>query len=251
MTKEQLTSGIANLHGGGAEPEDFLTWHNQLPYRIWIHSRKHQGTYRPLSIDIQWIGAKSKKVDPSELSARLQVASLNSGDAATAELGPTTFRGIALGQLLELHSSAVTDRRMKSAIKSSKKVQLVKNIEMEEFLTYWTDKSNSWQMRPSSFAKSQLGASMKDSIFISYIYAEQVKSGQLKPAKRTAELLGIPTQTVYVAVRTARKKKWLSETKSSGISGGTLTKEGVDAFKEFGGQSQYELFLKSMLGRGK
>jgi hypothetical protein len=251
MTKAQLSSGIANLHGGGAEPDDFLTWHNQLPYRIWIHSRRHRGAFRPISIDIQWVGEQPKKVDPSELAARLQVASLNSGDASTADLGPTTFRGIALGQILELHSSAVTDRRMKSRVKAAKKVQLVKNIEIEEFVTQWVDKTNSWQMRPRAFNGTNLGASMKDSIFISYIYAEQVKSGQLKPAKRTAELLGIPTQTVYVAVRTARKKKWLSETKSSGASGGTLTKEGEVAFREHGGQSLYEMFLSSMLNKGK
>lgn len=251
MSQSRMTSGIANMFGGQTEPSDFLTWHNQLPYRIWIHSRKHGDAYRPISIDIQWIGERPGKVDPTEISARLQVASLYSGDASEADLGPANFRGIALGQLMELHSSAVTEKRMKARTKATKKVQLVKNLEVDEFPTYWLATSKSWQMNPAKANKVELGATLRDSVFIAYIYAEQVKSGQLKPAKRTAELLGIPTQTVYVAVRTARKKHWLTTTKSAGSSGGALTAEGEEAFKKLGGQSFYETFFLSFVKRDK
>lgn len=251
MSQPRLTSGIANIFSGLTEPSDFLTWHDQLPYRIWIHSHKMDDSYRPISVEVQWVGDRPQKVDPSELMARLQVASLYTGNATNASLSPANFRGIALGQLMELHSSAVTEKRMKARAKSSKRVQLVKNLEIEEFPTFWTAATKSWKVKPLKSNDGELGASLRDSIFISYIYAEQVKSGQLRPAKRTAELLNIPTQTVYVAVRTARKKNWLTSTKSAGTSGGELTASGEEAFRKLDGISQYESLFSSLVKRGK
>jgi transposase len=70
------------------------------------------------------------------------------------------------------------------------------------------------------------------------------------PALLTANVLGIEVKTVYVAVRTARKKGWLSES-VSGSAKGELTSDGLKEFKKIGGQALYEEYISGIIGGKK
>jgi transposase len=63
----------------------------------------------------------------------------------------------------------------------------------------------------------------------------------------TAQVLGIGVKTVYVAVRIARKKGWLSES-VSGSAKGELTSEGHKEFKRVKGQTLYEQYIAGVVG---
>ena len=86
----------------------------------------------------------------------------------------------------------------------------------------------------------ELTGSSKDSMFIAYVYAEQVKSGSRQAALRTANLLGIKPSLVYVAVRTARKKDWLTSTGINGESSGEITPEGHKEYVRVGGPEMFK-----------
>ncbi len=95
---------------------------------------------------------------------------------------------------------------------------------------------------------TELRANAKDSIFISSVYSSQVQAGSRQPALRTAKLLGIKTSLVYVAVRTARKKGWLTSTGINGVADGVLTPEGEKEYLRVEGPKMYKMHVTDVLG---
>jgi hypothetical protein len=92
-----------------------------------------------------------------------------------------------------------------------------------------------------------LRATAEDSVLIAYVYSEQVKSGSRQPALKAANLLGIKVSLVYVAVRTARKKGWLTSTGTNGSPVGVITSAGEKEYRRIDGSSLYQKHVSAYL----
>lgn len=250
--KTNPQSGIVYTSAGESSPKDFITWHDQLPYRYWLHSRlveeeKGAPSYRILSFESQWIGKKGQaEPDKMELALRMDLAVIRIGGANVEKLTPTAFRNIQLGALLEAHSSLLTSKRFKASTKKKKQVQLVKTFETETYRSLFLNDDGSLKEPAPRVRNLELGASKRDAIFIAYLYAQQVEAGSNQPALRTANLLGLELKQVYVAVRIARRNEWLTSG-GAGKGSGALTRTGLKAYQELDGDKLYESFIKGYL----
>jgi hypothetical protein len=249
-SRKAPVSGILSELTGTGLPKDFLTWHDLLPYRIWVHSRMSGSGYKPIAVELQWLGSASTAIGEEERSSRLKLAILRTGEVVGSELGPSTFRGIQLGRVLEAHASLVSTQKLERMQKAEKPIQLVKDHESENYQTFnlFLDGSNRIEKAKSS--PIEIGANLRHALVIAYVYSEQTASGSKRPASLTAKLLNIEPSLVYVAVRIARKKGWLTES-TSGTSGGDMTNEGLKEFARIKGQTLYELFMSRGLGRSE
>ena len=243
-------SGVLSELTGSEFPRDFLTWHDLLPYRIWVHSRMSGSGYKPLAVELQWLGEASTEIGDEEKSTRLKLAVLRNGDVVGSELGPSTFRGIQLGKVLEAHASLVSAQKLDRLQHAERPIQLVKDHDSETYETFNLFLDGTHRMEKAKSSNVEIGANLRDALVIAYVYAEQSASGSKRPASLTAKLLNIEPSLVYVAVRVARKKGWLSES-TSGTSGGHMTNEGLKEFARISGANLYELFISRGLGRSK
>lgn len=244
---QQGVAGTGVLYSSGTvdeSPRDFLTWHDKLPYRIWIHSRLTDSGYKQAGVEVEWLGTKSLAISDTEYKFRLDLVKVRSGDFINSDLGPSTFRNIALGQLLEEHVKLITTQRARRTRVGKRSINLIKDYELEKF----PDTTIEFKKHKKAIqSQKKLGASNLDSILIAFVYAEQCSNGSKMPAMLTAQVLGIEVKTVYVAVRTARKKGWLSES-VSGSAKGELTSEGHKEFKRVKGQTLYEQYIAGVVG---
>jgi len=245
---KRLNSGVAYLPSPSETPRDFITWSDLKPHRIWVHSRLIDGAYKQLALEVQWVGESGLKVPEVELKLRLELAKIRSAESDASNINATTFRAVPVGQIVEFHSQMLALQSRKLSANNKKRVSLVKDVVWEAFnfenlkpieMRLLKDESNFPKVEPRP-ANLELTANSRDSLFIASVYAEQVKMGSRQAALRTASLLGIKVSLVYVAVRTARKKGWLT---SSGINGevsGDLTKSGKQEYERIGGKAMYE-----------
>jgi hypothetical protein len=74
------------------------------------------------------------------------------------------------------------------------------------------------------------GANSDDAILVAKIYVDQCNISTVRAAQRTAEYLGVDTNLVHVALKIARRNKWLTSS-GSGRAGGQLTDKGISEFK--------------------
>ena len=232
-------SGLIYRRSPGTPARDVISWHFKSPYRIWIHSRIVEANYKPLSVEVQWIGQKSIPLTEAEMNLRLDLSALRAEPATSTELDPSTFREIALGAFLEAHANFVATQWVHLQGVKQDKVSLVKDFEM----------ITNQDLAPSKGSTKdvpEIRATKRDSIFIAAIYSQQVDSGSAKPAQQTANLLGIDVNLVYVAVKNARRHGWLT-TSGSGKGSGSLTTEGKEQLNEINFQSLYEQFITKRL----
>lgn len=250
--KSAPKSGVVYTAVGDDSPKDFLTWHDQLPYRYWLHSRLFESdselpSYRVLAFESQWIGKEGQsEPDKMELGLRMDLAVLRRGGKDVTKLSPTAFRNIQLGALLEAHSSLLTSKRLKSSANKKKQVQLVKTFESETYKSLFRNEDGTLKELLPRPRNTELGASKRDAIFIAYLYAQQVEAGSNQPAVRTAGLLGLDLKQIYVAVRIARRNSWLTSG-GAGKGSGALTKDGLKAYKELNGKGLYEEFITNYI----
>jgi hypothetical protein len=248
-------SGVIYASQGGDIPRDMVTWHDQLPYRIWLHSRRTDSGYKQLAMEIEWQGADSMVPTEVEINLRLELAKVRNSDQQSLGVSATALRTITVGQLLETHSAIIDSQQRKTQAESRKRVSLVKkyHIETYEFALLNDVKGpkspkksigGSGSTRPENL---ELRATAEDSILIAYVYSEQVKTGSRQPALKAANLLGIKVSLVYVAVRTARKKGWLTSTGTNGAPVGVITPSGAKEFRRIGGPSLYEKHVSAYL----
>lgn len=237
-------SGILSEVTGSDFPNDFLTWHDLHPYRIWVHSRKAGSAYKPLALELQWLGSKSSAIGDEERSTRLKLAILREGNPVDSQIGASTFRGIPVGSILEAHASLVVRQKLVRLKKTDRPIELVRDHESESFETFnlFLDGSGKLEKDKEKGPNVEIGANKRDALVIAYVYAEQCASGSKRPAALTAKLLNIKPNLVYVAVRIARRKGWLTES-SSGMSGGAMTKEGMREFTQINGSYLYQEFI--------
>ena len=243
-----VTSAVIFQPVAGEEPRDFITWHEVTPYRVWVHSRLISGIYTQLSIEILWSGETSASISETEIKLRLEMAKIRSGDVGSNNISATLVRGIPVGQIVESHTAMLAKQGRKIANKKDKRVSLVKNYEIESFNFELGPKTKSSLHREESSLplieprpeNDELTGSSKDSMFIAYVYAEQVKSGSRQASLRTANLLGIKPLLVYVAVRTARKKGWLTSSGVNGETSGEITEQGHKEYERIGGPDMFK-----------
>lgn len=249
--KAVSNSGVIFLPSAGEEPRDFLTWQDLSSYRVWVHSRLISGAYKQIAIEVQWIGENIGQISETEIKFRLELAKIRTGEVGNSNINATLIRGIPVGQIMELHTGIISRQNRKMASKSNKRINLVKNYEIQ---TYNFDLQPPMLDRPFRDESSlplieprpendELTGNARDSMFISYVYAEQVKSGSRQASLRTANLLGIRPLAVYVAVRTARKKGWLTSTGINGETSGEITDLGHKEYERIGGPDMFKIHI--------
>jgi hypothetical protein len=251
----QGASGVIFTSQAGDNPRDMVTWHDQLPYRIWLHSRRTSEGYKQLAMEIEWQGTDSKIPTEVELNLRLELAKVRSSDQNSLGVSATALRGITVGKLIETHSAIIDSQQRKAQTVSKKRVSLVKNFHMETYeFALISDidgekapKKTSTGMAPARPENLELRATAKDSVLIAHVYSEQVKTGSRQPALKAANLLGIKVSLVYVAVRTARKKGWLTSTGNNGSPVGVMTPTGEKEFRRIDGANLYEKYVGAYL----
>lgn len=233
--------------GRDLPPRDVITWHDEEPYRIWIHSRlKNQG-FISVSFEIQVVGKdlKNRTVSLNEAQARESLAALveaNSDDAF--RLSPRMWRLIQVGGLMGSHAILVRDIQIALSNEKSSALSLVEDVGPK--ITK-LKKPNS--VKPSTGFDKEIRASMEDSLLIAFVYHTFVSAGLKQAASRVAHELNIDPKFVYTALRNARKKGWLTS-EGIGSSGGTLTSEGLKEFETTGARPRYENWLR-MKAEGK
>lgn len=250
-----VESGVIYTSLNGGAPRDFITWHDQLPYRVWLHSRRTDEGYKQLSMEIEWQGDKAKNPTEIEINLRLEMAKIRTSSENSLGISATALRGITAGKLLETHSAIIDSQQRKLQITSKRRVSLVKNFQMETYehaLLSDVEGKKSPTKTEKGLASGrpenlELRATAEDSILIAYVYSEQVKTGSRQPALKAANLLGIKVSLVYVAVRTARKKGWLTSTGTNGSPIGVLTPEGKKEFNRIKGPSLYEKHVSAYM----
>lgn len=251
---QRAASGVVYAVNGGTNPRDFISWHDQEPYRIWLHSRRTPEGYKQLSMEVEWQGGEFKLPSQAEINLRLEMAKVRTSNEQSLGISATALRSITVGKILETHTVMIDNQQRQAQASSKKRVSLVKNFEIQTFPEALFGDTKSTKVTKKNSDKAlprpenlELRASSKDSILIAYVYSEQVKTGSRQPALRAANLLGIKVSLVYVAVRIARKKGWLTSTGTNGSPVGVLTSEGEKEFKRVGGLSLYEKHVSNYL----
>ena len=256
---KKTNSGVVYLPVVGDAPRDVLTWHDQLPYRVWVHSRNFAGAFKQLSIEIAWLGDVSTPPEEAEVMLRLELAKIRIGELNSSNLNATLLRSIPVGQVMETHALMLSKQSRKIEVKKNKRVTLVKPYEIDTYnfelrsiaeAKRSVDESSLPMIEPRE-ENFELRATAKDSLLIAYVYAEQVKTGSRMAAVRAANLLGIKVSLAYVGIRTARKKGWLTSSGTNGEVSGELTKEGIAEFKKINGESLYEKHVNGVVEKTK
>ena len=97
---QPVESGVIYTSLNGGAPRDFITWHDQLPYRVWLHSRRTDEGYKQLSMEIEWQGDKTKNPTEIEINLRLEMAKIRTSSENSLGISATALRGITVGKLL-------------------------------------------------------------------------------------------------------------------------------------------------------
>ena len=93
---KKSNSGVVYLPAAGNAPRDVLTWHDQMPYRVWVHSRNFAGVYKQLAIEIAWLGDVSVPPEEAEVMLRLEMAKIRIGELSSSNLNATLLRSCLL-----------------------------------------------------------------------------------------------------------------------------------------------------------
>lgn len=244
-------------------PAHVITWHEMnMPklgnIRVWMHSKGQiatsEGTYGRNnrsrvsftfgSIEIQVQGETFSTVTEAEKRIRLDLAKC----APSRTLGSvksSNFRFIPVGQLEVDHMQCIkacydnnkfevgggihlvsSDKTPSIVFKGGKIAQLKKESKFESDL------------------KKKFRATQPYAIAIAKLYSDLSSIGNQKVIKQISIETGLPSESIYTALRVARGQGWLSSN-GVGKSGGTLSAEGLDAFKKLNGDSILDELLQS------
>ena len=241
MAKHQ--AGYAHSLVGKGVPADILTWQVQKPFRVWVHARQSNDGYKVVGIDFQWMGNGEWETttSPEEVSLRLQLAALVPFQSDVDVLKASSFRGLSMGSVLDIHSSILVESKLGNEFGKSKQISIVKNYVEKSFDSSWMDAHLRGKRNPNPDTPD-LTAKTNDALLIAFVYAQQSEGGTKRPAKRTGELLGIPNDIVYMALRVARRHGWLTS-EGAGNSGGRLTESGRQQMLAIKGEAKLKELL--------
>lgn len=233
-----MSQGILHLGKASGEVRDFLTWHDIGEKRVWLHTRKGQGSSRILiSFTLQQFDGKPSTISAEEKRTRLRLAASHQFQGSK-ELTATTLRTISLGELSETHAAAIFEVISKAEKSNAKTVSLV-----SDFSSQPLTKTSTFRFDSVSEI-SQLGANSKDALLIAKVYSQISETGAKNAAKRCAQVLNVDSELIYVALRIARKHEWLTS-HGSGKSGGQMTEQGEKEFRKSKGHERLARILSA------
>lgn len=229
-----MKSGIVITQQSMQKAMEYLTWHDIAPYRYWVGSKRgKQEGLSAVSLEIQFVGNNPKPVSETEGKLRARVASLSMPTSNNIQvLNSTIMRQIPWGELIASHSSILAENIRINHLK-------VRSIDSAR-----KDKAS---IVLDEREMKIIGANSADSILIAKIYADLCAVSTTRVAQRTAEALGIEVTLVSMALRIARRNKWLTSS-GAGKSGGELTSIGETIFQFENGIRRESYFLAK---RGK
>ena len=254
---------IWDRHSG--HPENVLSWHeiNLEKFglaRIWIHSRAtSKGTsgksqsfrggpneqlwyFTLVGIEVQIHGDSLQPVTEEEKRLRLELAKF-APEGSNPSLNTALMREIPATRLESDHRKIILSCIDSGEFKESTKLKLVKSERIRGKLFKNGSLGNSFYESALDLRSTNL-----DAIAIAKLYSDLHRLGSKKIVQQIAEQTGASPESIYIAIRVARTKKWLT---SSGVgkSGGELTELGLKEFKTRGGQKRLDDFL--LVGKGK
>jgi len=196
-----------------------LTWHDESPYRFWIASHKTpSGSQMIQSFEIQQLKSKALRPSLEEQKSRLKLISTNSDNSSAITAGE--LRRLPLGEILIERAELL----MATLQRESRRKDSVVLIHESR-----TRSSTSKNQPSKNISSSISGANSDDAILVAKIYVDQCNISTVRAAQRTAEYLGVDTSLVHVALKIARRNKWLTSS-GSGKAGGQLTEKGALEF---------------------
>ena len=233
-----MKSGIVYGAGSGSGLRDVITWHDLDGRRVWLHSRQGQGSSRWLvSASIEIYGNTMPTVSEVEKKLRMKLAT-NQEYSGQGELTATSFRELALSELMTVHSDTLFEIMAKREKNKNRSVELVTDVRSK------SSKSSSSFRFDSVSEIENLGANSGDAILISKVYEQVSQTGHRSVAKKTAETLGVNVELIHVALRVARRNNWLTSN-GAGRSGGQLTAAGEKVFRQLKGPERLKALLNS------
>lgn len=210
-----------------------LTWHDEDPFRFWVASyRGDSGSQVIQSFEVQILQPKGLRPSNEELRARLKLVG-NQIDSNRV-ISASEFRKLPLGEIL-IERADLLMATMQRESRRKDKVVLLK-----DFGTNTVRQSNS---KPPKGFSVITGANSDDAVLIAKIYVDQCNMSTVRAAQRTAEYLKIETKLVHVALKIARRNKWLTSS-GSGKAGGQLTDRGETEFALSNGPMREKLMQK-------
>ena len=224
-----MKSGIVMTQPSLHKAMEFLTWHDEAPFRYWIGSKRgKQEGLSAISLEIQYVGSNPKPVSETEGKLRARVASISMPSSSNLHpLNSTIVRQIPWGDLIKAHSSILAENLRVNNLK-------VRNIDSAR------------KGKPSVFlddrSKKIIGANGADAVLIAKIYADLCVVSNSRAVQRTAEILNVEPSLVTTALRIARRNKWLTSS-GAGKSGGELTSHGETMFHFENGVQREKYFL--------
>lgn len=196
-----------------------LTWHDEAPYRFWIAStRRASGSQVIQSFEIQQLRSKSLRPSQDEQKSRLKLISNIAENPSAISAGE--LRRLPLGEILMERAELL----MATLQRESRRKDSVILIN-ESRTRNSSSKNQSSKNRNSAIS----GANSDDAILVAKIYVDQCNISTVRAAQRTADYLGVDTNLVHVALKIARRNKWLTSS-GSGKAGGQLTEKGLLEF---------------------
>lgn len=196
-----------------------LTWHDEAPYRFWIASHRTQsGSQVIQSFEIQQLKAKSLRPSQEEQKNRLRLISNIAENGSAISAGE--LRKLPLGEILMERAELL----MATLQRESRRNDSV--ILINETKT----RNSSIKGQSNRIISSAIsGANSDDAILVAKIYVDQCNISTVRAAQRTADYLGVQTTLIHVALKIARRNKWLTSS-GSGRAGGQLTAKGLLEF---------------------
>ncbi len=216
---EQMLSGQI-YDGDSLESSNrVLTWHDEAPYRFWIAShRTHSGSQVIQSFEIQQLKAKSLRPSQEEQKSRLKLISNIAENGSAISAGE--LRRLPLGEIL-MERAELLMATLQRESRRNDSVILINETKTRDSTT----KSQSNRNVSSAIS----GANSDDAILVAKIYVDQCNISTVRAAQRTADYLGVDTNLIHVALKIARRNKWLTSS-GSGRAGGQLTEKGLLEF---------------------
>ena len=216
-----------------------ISWHDlkvgeRGNFRVFVHSLARSNVRRDvIAVEIEKHAAIFMPMEQPEAQARLNLAYARSTWITENAFNSSLFRELPSGRVLEDHAREIDGYLKTLSAADPKVVSLFENV-----LKQRKPPKGGWK-----FSSTQ-----KDSILLAKLYAIRSQGGTERVGKRICEELGIETSVLYTAIRVARSKGWLAESRK-GITGGTMTAEGEEFFLANDGPVRLEEITGIMLGK--
>jgi hypothetical protein len=216
-----------------------ISWHDLTVgkrgnFRVFVHSLARSNVRRDvIAVEIEKHATFFMPIEQPEAQARLNLAYARSTWITENAFNSSLFRELPSGRVLEDHAREIDGYLKTLSAANPNVVSLFENV-----LKQRKPPKGGWK-----FSSTQ-----KDSILLAKLYAIRSQGGTERVGKRICEELGIETSVLYTAIRVARSKGWLAESRK-GITGGTMTAEGEEFFLANDGPARLEQITGIKLGK--